>query len=112
MRLSELLDARVVDADGTELGSIEDVRLAQDGPLLMPFGAALRVEAVVAGRGALGTRLGFVRGDVRGPWLLRWIFGALERRARYVPWEVVESWADGVVRVTVRASDLGPPPPP
>ena len=46
MRLSELLHAPVVDADGTELGSIEDVRLAQDGPLLMPFGAALRPQPV------------------------------------------------------------------
>ena len=110
MRLSELLHAVVIDADGMELGSVDDVRLVQDGPLLLPFGAALRVEGLVVGHRGVGTRLGFGRRDVTGPWLLRKIFGALARQARYAPWELVETFQDGVVRLRVPRSQLGPPP--
>ena len=110
MRLSELLHSVVVDADGVELGSVDDVRLVQDGPMLSPFGAALRVEGLVVGHSAVGTRLGFGRKNVAGPWLLLRIFGALERRARYAPWELVEAFDDGVVRLRAPRSELGPPP--
>ena len=110
MRLSELLHSLVVDADGVELGSVDDVSLVQDGPLLLPFGAALRIEGLVVGHSAVGTRLGFGRKNVAGPWLLLKIFGTLERRARYAPWELVETFEDGVVRLRTPRSQLGPPP--
>ena len=110
MRLSELLHSHVVDAAGEDVGSVDDVRLVQDGPLLEPFGAALRVEGLVVGHWAIGIRLGYLRADVKGPWLLRRIFGALEQRARYVPWELVESVEDGLVRVKVSGGELEPPP--
>jgi hypothetical protein len=110
MLLSELLNARVVDVDGKDLGLVEDVRLVQDGPLLLPFGAALRVTGVIVGRGALGIRLGYYRGGVQGPWLLRMIFERLERRARYVNWDDVANWDGDTVRLTRRADDLGPIP--
>jgi hypothetical protein len=110
MRLSELLHASVVDADGEELGSVDDVRLVQDGPMLLPFGAALRVEGLLVGHRGIGTRLGFGRKDVTGPWLLRRVFDALARRARYAPWEMVESCEGGVVRLRASGSQLGPPP--
>ena len=85
MRLSEILDRAVVTADGRPLGKVRDVRLVQDGPLL-PGGtqAALRVDAVIVSRGWRGVRLGYLRGEVRGPWLLRTIFGRLERTARAI----------------------------
>ena len=99
MNLSDLIHAPVVDRDGTRLGRVEDVCLVQDGPPLLPFGAALRVDALIVGRHNIGTRLGYNREGVKGPWLLRTIFAALERRARVIPWEAVESWDGRVVRV-------------
>jgi hypothetical protein len=105
MRLGDLLRSDVVDAHGQTLGSVDDVRLVQDGPLLGGFGAALRVDGLVVGKGSLGVRLGFHRAKVKGPWPLKAAFGALERRARFVPWERVESWEDDIVRVAGSADD-------
>jgi hypothetical protein len=110
MRLSDLLHTRVVDTDGMNIGSVDDVRMVQDGPLLLPFGHAFRVEGLMVGHRNVGTRLGYVRGGVRGPWLVRVIFSALERRACYVDWEDVESWDGTVVRLRKRREDLGPLP--
>lgn len=110
MLLSELLHSHVVDADGRDVGSVDDVRLVQDGPLLLPFGAAFRVEGVVVGHRAVGMRLGYQRSDMKGPWLLATLFRRLERRARYVPWDDVVSWEDDVVRIRVRRDELEPPP--
>ena len=70
MLLSELIAAVVVDVEGNEVGAVGDVRLVQDGPFVDPFGAAFRVEGLVAGGHALATRLGYHRGDVVGPRLL------------------------------------------
>jgi hypothetical protein len=106
MRLSDLLHARVLDADGTDIGSVDDVRMVQDGPLLLPFGAAFRVEGLMVGHGGVRTRLGYVRGGVKGPWLLRRIFSALEHRARYVEWDDVATWDESTVRLTKRRDEL------
>ena len=95
MRLSELLHSEVFDADGRHYGTVDDVRMVQDGPVLGTFGAALRVDGIVIGRGGLGVRLGFHRTRVRGPWLLNTIFGRLERRAKFVPWDKVQSYDAG-----------------
>jgi hypothetical protein len=95
--LSELLDAEVRDHAGTRLGTVKDVRMVQDGPLLEGFGHALRVEGIVTGRGAIAVRLGFDRAGVRGPWPLTTIFRRLERHARYYDWSAVASWEDGCV---------------
>ena len=107
MNLSDLLHSRVVDADGIDIGSVDDVRMVQDGPLLLPFGAAFRVDGLMVGHRSIGTRLGYVRGGLKGPWLLRVIFTALERRARYVQWDDVETWDGSVVRVTKPRAELG-----
>jgi hypothetical protein len=105
-QISELLHSTVVDVDGAELGSVNDVRLVQDGPLLDGFGAALRVDGLVVGAGSLAVRLGYHRHGVAGPALLKTIFGALERRARFVPWEQVEEWAGSTVRLRCRSADV------
>jgi sporulation protein YlmC with PRC-barrel domain len=110
MRLSELLHSHVVDVDGEHVGAIDDVRLVQDGPLLLPFGAAFRAEGVVVGHRAVGVRLGYHRGKVGGPWLLKALFHRLEQRARWVPWDEVVSWEDDIVRIGVRRDELGAPP--
>ena len=108
MRLSDLLHSRVVDAEGADIGSVEDVRMVQDGPLLLPFGAAFRVEGLAVGRRSVGTRLGYVRGGLKGPWPLRIIFAALERRACYVDWESVVSWDGTTARLSKRRDELRP----
>jgi hypothetical protein len=104
--MSELLRSTVTDVDGVVMGCIDDVRLVQDGPLLEGFGAALRVEGLVVGRGGLAVRLGFHRHGVTGPILLRKLFVAIERRARYVDWQSVEYWQGDAVRLRVRAADV------
>jgi len=106
MRLSELIAATVVDVDGQSVGGVGDVRLVQDGPYQEAFGAALRVEGLVAGRHGLAARLGYDRGDVKGPWLLWTVFRRSESRARYVAWEQVAEIRDGVVHLSVRADAL------
>jgi hypothetical protein len=103
MRISELLALEVVDADGRHVGKVRDVRLVQDGPVLGGTQAAMRVEAVVAGGGALGIRLGYVRGRVRGPALLGWAFSWAERRADTFLMTDLDWDADAnVLRVTRR----------
>ena len=89
MRLAEFLDSTVVDADGHRVGPVDDVRLVQDGPRLEGFGAALRVEGLIVGAGSLAVRVGYHRHRVQGPALLKLVFTALERRARYVAWDEV-----------------------
>jgi hypothetical protein len=106
MHLSDLLHSRVLDADGAHVGAVEDVRMVQDGPLLLPFGAAFRVEGLMVGRRSIGTRLGYVRGGLRGPWLLRVIFSALERRACYAAWDDVADWDGTTVRLAKRRHEL------
>ena len=86
MRLSDLLGRPVVDADGRRLGEVKDVRLVQDGPYVEGFGQQLRVEGLLVGGGALGTRLGITRVDLRGPWPLTALVRRLERGSRYVLW--------------------------
>jgi hypothetical protein len=108
MHLSDLMSSRAIDCDGTEIGRVGDVRLVQDGPVLLPFGAAFRVEGLVVGGHSLATRLGFLRGSLRGPVLLRAVFVALERRSRYVDWSDVVSWDGRTVRIAKRRDELGP----
>jgi hypothetical protein len=108
MHLSDLLHSRAYDADGVDIGRVGDVRLVQDGPVLLPFGAAFRVEGLVVGNHSLETRLGFQRGALTGPWLVRVLCAGLERRARYVDWNDVVSWDGRVVRIAKRRAELGP----
>ena len=96
MRGSDLLGLRVVGPSGEPLGSVLDVRLVQDGPLLGAY-AALRIEGLVVGRRRLAARLGYDRFDAQGPWLVARVVSWLTRATRYLPWEDAEL-AEGVVR--------------
>jgi hypothetical protein len=109
VRLSDLFRSHVVDAGGETLGRVVDVLLVQDGPLLDAFGNALRVEGLLVGRRGLGTRLGYSRGGIRGPALLRRLFRAAEKGLPYVRWDQVASWDADAARVTlhVGADRLG-----
>ena len=95
MRLSDLLEAEVVDRNGGRIGHVHDVRLVQDGPPLGTWDSALRLEALVVGRGSVGTRLGITRPQMKGPWVLKLLF-ALE-----TPVGVVSLEYHGGNRVTV-----------
>jgi hypothetical protein len=86
MKLSDLLEKDVIDERGRRLGQVHDALLVQDGPLLSSGSAALRLHGLVAGRAAVGTRLGYTRGDVGGPAALRSLFRFLQRNAIYIAW--------------------------
>jgi hypothetical protein len=106
MRLSDLLHCRVLDRDGQDMGSVDDVRLVQDAPVNAGFDAGLRLDGLVVGRGGLGIRLGYHRAGVRAPWVLRRLFTRLEHRAHFVKFEDVEGWDDGVVRLRVGQAEV------
>jgi len=107
MRLSDLLDSEVLDADGKRIGHVHDVRMVQDGPIQGTFGAALRVQGLVVGRPALGARLGLDRADVKGPWILKAFFRAI-RTDLYVEWERVRSIEQERIVIRGREGDLRP----
>jgi sporulation protein YlmC with PRC-barrel domain len=91
MKLSDILGETVMGPRGRELGRVLDVRLVQDGPLLGSFGAMFRIDSLVVGRHTFGARLGYDRGDVRGPAALRWAFRAWHRDTRSVHWSDVRA---------------------
>lgn len=106
MRMGELLKSDVIDVDGTRVGRVHDLRLVQDGPPSGRFGRALRVDGLVVGRGSLAIRLGYHRAEVTGPFLVGWIFRALEARARYVPWAEVASRTEDQITLRCPVADL------
>lgn len=106
MRLGELLESRVVDVEGRDVGAVLDVRLVQDGPVLEGFGAGLRLDGLVVGAGSIAVRLGYHRHGVQGPFVLRALFAALERRARYVPWSDVATCDGDIVTLHRTAGEL------
>jgi hypothetical protein len=104
MRLSDLLGSEVVDGGGRRLGKVRDVRVVQDGPLLSPFGASLRIDGLVVGPGALGERMGFHRSNVRGPWMLKAFFEWRHRAVRLVPWDSVAAITEGRIYLATAVS--------
>jgi PRC-barrel domain len=91
MRLTDLLGAKVVGRDGRRVGVVVDVRLVQDGPTVGEFGAAFRVHGLVIGRSSVGAHMGFERANVRGPWLLKTLFGWIQGTERYATWDLIRS---------------------
>jgi sporulation protein YlmC with PRC-barrel domain len=104
--VSDLLGAQVLDAHGAELGRAYDVRLIQDGPEVGPFGASLRLRSLVIGVTAIGARLGFERGEVRGPWPLRAAFSELHGRIRPAGWDEVASIEEDRIRLRIDADQM------
>jgi hypothetical protein len=101
-RLSDLLDAEVRGDDGRSLGPVRDVRLVQDGPVRQGLQASFRVDALVVGGRSFPVRLGYYRGGIRGPLLLRWLFSRLEQRSLIIPMEHVAAWDEETDTVTLR----------
>ncbi len=98
-RLSELLGTHVLDADGNDLGEIHDVVAVQDGPVELPFGALFRVETLRVGGWGFASRLSYAGDEMKGPWPLAAFFRWMTRHGVHVPWDMVESWEDDVVRL-------------
>lgn len=96
MRASELLGLPVVGPGGMTLGTVLDVRLAQDGPLLGGF-AAMRIAGFIVGKHHVSARLGYDRREAQGPAMISWLVRLWTRHNRYLPWPDAEL-ADGAVR--------------
>jgi hypothetical protein len=109
MRLSDLLGSRVFDENGVEIGRVHEVRAVQDGPFQDAFGAALRIEGLIVGRGSMGTRLGLDRADSRSPALVRIIFEGVRGKRRFVPWSNIVAIQQRRIDVSGTADDFGPP---
>lgn len=107
MRLSELLGAKVIDERGRAVGKVHDIRLEQTPPERAGATPDLRVHGLIVGRRALGARLGFGRGGLHGPWLLKVVFGTLGHDAHYVPWHRIRSIRPGQIHITGAADHLG-----
>jgi sporulation protein YlmC with PRC-barrel domain len=106
MRIAELLGSTVVDPEGRTLGAVHDVRLVQDGPPLASFDAALTVSSLLFGPIAIGSRLGYGRHGVKGPWLLKTIFERIHGRHHAVQWEQVAAIEPTRIHLRVDVADL------
>ena len=111
MRLSELLDRRVVDDTGHEFGRVLDVRLVQDGPVQPSFGAAYRLQGLIVGPPRAGTRLGYGRTGMTGPAMLAAPLRVRHRAVRFVPWDRVARLDTEVIRISGSSDDLSEPGP-
>src|SRR5438477_1077354 len=106
MRVSDILECTVVDADGREVGQVHDIRMVREGPVQGVFGPAYRALGLVIGPAAIGVRLGFGRTSLRGPAPLKSLFRWIHREGRFVEWSAIESIGDRKIRLRVRSQDL------
>jgi hypothetical protein len=89
MRISDLLDRHVVDADRRRIGRVRDVRLTRaTADDRQPGEGAYRIDGLVVGKPFSGDRLGYGH-TVHSPRLLAALFAALRRQQHFVPWDAV-----------------------
>ena len=106
MRLSDLLESEVLDSEGKPVGQVHDVRFVREGPVQGSFGPAYRLQGLVVGGASIGSRLGFGRGNVKGPYPLKKLFSWFHGSGRFVAWPQVSSVEEDVIRLNVKESDL------
>ncbi|MFJ9554275.1 PRC-barrel domain-containing protein [Nocardiopsis sp. NPDC101807] len=98
LRAGALLGLRIVDCDGKDAGSVQDVVVRHSG-------GAYTVLGLVAGRSALAGRFGF--GDsLEAPTPWRHLLGWLRRHERYVRWEDVVVVEEDAVEIAVERGSL------
>jgi sporulation protein YlmC with PRC-barrel domain len=106
MRLNDLLGRHVLDAEGDVIGNVADVRLVQDGPMLVSMQRALRVDGLIVVENRHTRLFGYERHV--GPELLRRLIHARLGEVWYLPWDDIEEiTGDGVTIAPMRA-DLRP----
>jgi sporulation protein YlmC with PRC-barrel domain len=110
MRASELLESRVYDRNGDEVGQVHDIRMVRDAPVQGVFGAGYRVHGLVVGPAGIGVRLGFERSNMHGPWAFKALFRWMHQNARLVEWPLIASVEPSEIRLTVAQNDLPPVP--
>ncbi|MEV5439558.1 PRC-barrel domain-containing protein [Streptomyces sp. NPDC052682] len=116
MRLADLMGARIMDADGREVGHVSDVRLVEERVLTADgAGLRMRVEGLVVAVRRRGRLLAYDHRPVDRPRLLARLVSRATARARYAPWDRVAAHQPpaslgqrGTVQLTVRAQDLTP----
>jgi len=102
LRVSDLMASDVLTADGRRIGRVHEIRAVQDGPLRQGTQAAIRVDALLVGRGTVGGRLGYHHGQVTRPWLLRVIFQRTHRHVREIAAGDIAEWDDERRVITLR----------
>ncbi|WP_329201733.1 MULTISPECIES: hypothetical protein [unclassified Streptomyces] len=114
MRLADLMGARVLDATGSNLGHVSDVRLIESpGPSPGNDSTRLRIEGVVIAPRRRSRILAYDHRPVAAPWPLTLLARRATRHALWVPWESVASserpsalGRPGTVTLTRNATDL------
>jgi len=109
MRLSDLLGCSVHDQDGTTLGTVNDVRLAQTGRV-QGLLAEWVVESLLISPRNTGSLFGYERRSEQGPWLVRALVRRLHRNAFLVPWSDIGSWDPASARITLTSEHRRQPP--
>jgi len=109
VRLADLIGSSVVDANGDAVGNIADVWLLQDGPPIGPFGAALRLDALVIGRFGLASRAGYERPDVTGPAPIARLLAGRTAHRPVARWSDVAAVEEGMIRLRRGVGDLDRP---
>jgi sporulation protein YlmC with PRC-barrel domain len=106
MRLNDLLGRRVLDADGADVGGVADVRLVQDGPMLVSMQRAFRVDGLIVVENRATRLFGYERHV--GPELLRRLIHARLGEVWYLPWDDIDEITDDNVTIASRRADLRP----
>ncbi|TDN90666.1 PRC-barrel domain-containing protein [Microbacterium sp. BK668] len=102
MLLSDLLGCRVLDPDGTSLGTVVDVRFRR-GPARRTREADLQLVALIVSPRSRMSYYGYERGRVDAPAVINAIMARLHRGARVIPWECVAEIRDGELELGVTA---------
>jgi sporulation protein YlmC with PRC-barrel domain len=89
MRASDLIGREVVDAGGSHVGYVSDLRCVQDGPVRGTL-AAPRVHALLVDRHHVGSRLGYQDRDQHGPWIIAALIRLLHRHSQVIEWDQVQ----------------------
>ncbi|KRA24500.1 hypothetical protein ASD65_08760 [Microbacterium sp. Root61] len=103
MLLSELLGRRVRTPDGSEIGTVVDVRFRRSARNGRREGD-LELIALLVSPHSRTSMYGYERGRVDRPWLIAAVISWLHRNSRIIPWECVS-------RVEKDAVILGVVPP-
>jgi sporulation protein YlmC with PRC-barrel domain len=98
MKLSDLLDREVVSIHGEPIGYVADVRLVQDGPLIGPYAASMRLDGFIVVSRRPPRLLGYDRSV--GPAYVRAAIRLLLGDPVFVNWQYVHTVDSDVITIT------------